>query len=146
MRGVSAPVAAFDSPPERSPSMATVRVCSGGADGDGGAGAAEGAAEGTTDGGGLGALAHAPTTKASSATIHPRRTRVTGSPGQLQSGVARNTRPTADVSSLTSTIVPDWPSGVFTTRNRAIEPRAYPVAGKSGSAAYPIGRMVSVRR
>ncbi len=124
MRGASAPEAAFDSPPERSPAMATARLSSGGADGDGADGAADAAAEGPTDGGGLGALAHAPTTKASSATIHPRRTRVTRRLGQLQSGVARNTRPTAEVSSLTRTMVPDWPSGVFTTRNSAIDPRA----------------------
>lgn len=146
MRGVSAPVAAFDSPPERSPPIATARVCSGGADGAS-EGAADGAAaEGTSEGAGLGALAHPATITASSATIHPRRTRVMRSPGQLQSGVARNTRPTAEVSSLTRTIVPDCPSGVFTTRNNAIDPRAYPVAGKSGSASNPIGRIVSVSR
>ena len=80
--------------------MAIVRVCSGGA--------RRATARpwrtrrtGTTDGGGLGALAHAPTTMASSATSQPRRTRGTGRFGQLQSGVARKMRPTAEVSSLT---------------------------------------------
>ena len=99
--------------------MATVSVCSGRGVGDGDA---VGAAVRARDGAGLGALAQPATTMASSATIHPRRTPPIETPVQLQSRVARYTRPTAELSSLTATTSPDCPSGVFRTRYRVMDP------------------------